>query len=859
VSAESERPSHFRPDIEGLRAIAVVAVLLYHMRVPGFGGGFIGVDIFNVISGFLITGLLVREVRTTGRIDLPTFYFRRARRLLPAALTVIVVTLIASWYILSPIRFPSVAGDAAAAAFYVSNIRFALEGTDYLASAADPSPYQHYWSLGVEEQFYLVWPLLVIVGVRFLGLARLGLLLGAVVLGSFALSLLVTDISAPWAFFSLPTRAWQLGAGGLVAIGIGRWVPRPALPALGIAGLVLVLVGVTRFDESVPYPGTAALLPTVGTMLLIIAASDAAGTLARTLGSWLPRSIGGISYSIYLWHWPLLILGPIALADDSMALRLTLGAASIGCAVASTRFIEAPFRFGRLARVPALRGVATGLAASFLVATTAFAAGTMAPDPLDEPDGPLVADATPRPRPTRRPTPSPSSVVVVTEPPTDSPTEPPTDSPTEPPTDSPTEPPTQAPTEPPTQAPTEPPTQAPTEPPTPGPTATSTDEPTQAPTAEPTTAPTQEPSLSPPTASSTPEPTQVPTTPPTAPPTPEPTPVPTTPPTASSTPEPTPVPTTPPTAPPTPEPTPVPTTPPTAPPTPEPTPVPTEPPPAPTVPPLADPVIAGPLPAGLSPRLRDVKDDLPASYADGCHLGFDAEASAECAYGDPTATTTVVLYGDSHAAQWLPALDELAYVRGWRVISLTKSACPPVDLPVWNAPKKRSYRECARWQDSAMERIAAERPVIVFVAGYHVYEFLDEDTRRPLADDPAAWGESLGRTIGAIEATGAQVILMGETPQLGVVPDECLASERDSVEACTETAADVVDPLYAQLEQDVATATGAKLMSFTGLLCPDGTCPLVFGTTPVYRDDQHLTATFVRALTPIMDIWVDQP
>ena len=193
-------------------------------------------DIFNVISGFLITGLLVREIGLTGRVDLPTFYFRRARRLLPAALVVIVVTLIASAFILSPIRFPSVAADGAASAFYVANIHFANQGTDYLASATDPSPYQHFWSLGVEEQFYLVWPLLVLFAAKLVGVRNLVWVLGGVVIASFVCSWVITDVSAPWAFFSLPTRAWQLGAGGLVAIGVASWVPRRALPGAGHRG-----------------------------------------------------------------------------------------------------------------------------------------------------------------------------------------------------------------------------------------------------------------------------------------------------------------------------------------------------------------------------------------------------------------------------------------------------------------------------------------------------------------------------------------------------------------------------------------------------------------------------------------------
>ena len=262
---------------------------------------------------------------------------------------------------------------------------------------------------------------------------------------------------------------------------------------------------------------------------------------------------------------------------------------------------------------------------------------------------------------------------------------------------------------------------------------------------------------------------------------------------------------------------------------------------------------AGPVPNGLSPRLKDVKDDLPETYADGCHLGFDEEQSGECVYGDTTATTTVVLFGDSHAAQWLPAIEDLAYVRGWRVISLTKSACPPVDVPVWNGPKKREYRECDAWHQDALARIDAEHPAVVFVAGYHVYDYFQGDAQTSIADDPTAWGESLGRMIERISGSTDHVVLMADTPQLSVVPDECLASHRDAVERCEQVKADVVDAGYAGMEQSVAAATGAQLISMTDLICPGTTCPLIFGTTPVYRDNQHLDATFSRSLSTYID------
>ncbi|TMF33174.1 MAG: acyltransferase, partial [Chloroflexi bacterium] len=164
----------FRPELEGLRAVAVGLVLAYHAGIPKVYGGYVGVDVFFVLSGFLITGLIVRELRANGRIDLPQFYARRARRLLPAALVAIAGTLVLSVILLPPLRVPDVAGDAAAASVYVSNMRFAFQATDYLASDLPPSPLLHFWSLGVEEQFYLFWPALLAV-VATIGLGTIGL------------------------------------------------------------------------------------------------------------------------------------------------------------------------------------------------------------------------------------------------------------------------------------------------------------------------------------------------------------------------------------------------------------------------------------------------------------------------------------------------------------------------------------------------------------------------------------------------------------------------------------------------------------------------------------------------------------
>ena len=221
----SDGRAPFRPDIEGLRAVAVLLVLAYHARIPGFPGGYIGVDVFYVVSGFLITGLIVRELRATGRVDLVTFYARRARRLLPAALVVIALTVIASAIVLPPLRVPDVAADGAAAALYVSNIRFAAQATDYLQAELDPSPLLHFWSLGVEEQFYLFWPaLLLLVAGRRTNIRRVGLVVAVVAVLSFGLGIAWTASDAPLAFFLLPARAWELAIGAGLAIGVTRLV-----------------------------------------------------------------------------------------------------------------------------------------------------------------------------------------------------------------------------------------------------------------------------------------------------------------------------------------------------------------------------------------------------------------------------------------------------------------------------------------------------------------------------------------------------------------------------------------------------------------------------------------------------------
>jgi peptidoglycan/LPS O-acetylase OafA/YrhL len=398
VQDKSPRQKDFRPDIEGLRAVAVLAVVLFHAGVPGVGGGFIGVDVFFVISGFLITGMLWREVSSTGSVRMGRFYGARARRLLPASAAVGVVTAIGSALLLPPLEVRNVMGDGIACALYVGNYRFAQQGIDYLASDRPPSPFQHYWSLGVEEQFYLVWPPMIIAVAWLIGRTRGSkadaassrtpylVLLGLIAVVSFTASVVATRLMAPVAFFSLPTRAWQLAAGGLIALTATQWHRLPPLAAAitGWTGLAVILLSCNRLGATTPYPGTAALLPVLGTALVIGAGCAApTGGCGRILKTAPMRAIGRVSYSWYLWHWPVLLLAPPLLGHQlGLVGRLTAAAISAGLAVGTLRLIENPIRFAAPLRRSALRSLAVGGVATAVAVCVGIALLVFVPAPV---------------------------------------------------------------------------------------------------------------------------------------------------------------------------------------------------------------------------------------------------------------------------------------------------------------------------------------------------------------------------------------------------------------------------------------------------------------------------------------------
>ena len=309
------------------------------------------------------------------------FYARRARRLLPAAALCLFVTVAVSALVLPPLRVPDVSADGVAAALYVSNLRFAFEATDYLRAEVAPSPLLHYWSLGVEEQFYLLWPALLLLVTRGGGavVRRVGIAAAVVGVVSLVLSLWLTTANAPWAFYSLPTRAWELGIGALLAVGAARLAripPRASRIALW-AGLGLIVLSGVAIGTSTPFPGVAALLPTIGAGLVILAGSGAhLGTTRSPLDRRPLRFLGRISYSLYLWHWPLLVLPAAALG---MALplpaTLALAALAIPIAAASQRWVEEPIRHGRVVGLVPRRSLAAAGALTLVLVVTSTSFG----------------------------------------------------------------------------------------------------------------------------------------------------------------------------------------------------------------------------------------------------------------------------------------------------------------------------------------------------------------------------------------------------------------------------------------------------------------------------------------------------
>ena len=354
--------TRFRSDIQGLRAIAVLTVVAAHAGVPFLPGGFVGVDVFFVVSGFLISGLLFAEASERGRPSLSQFWARRARRILPAATVVTLVTVVVSLQVMSLIDARQVLLDAGWATAFGANIHFAQQDIYYFAQAGGASPLQHYWSLAVEEQFYLLWPVLV-VGVVALahrlrrgrpgatGLPRRPLLalLLVISIASFAWSIVQTANEPGSAYFSTLTRSWELGVGALVALitpAAAKRLSRRVASAMAVVGLLAITVAVLTYTPETEFPGWAAALPVFGTALLLAAGLSPAKPVTEPLLAARPmQAVGAWSYSLYLWHWPALILAerfavrPLEPWETALVLTVALA-----LSVLTYRYIEGPFR-----------------------------------------------------------------------------------------------------------------------------------------------------------------------------------------------------------------------------------------------------------------------------------------------------------------------------------------------------------------------------------------------------------------------------------------------------------------------------------------------------------------------------------
>ena len=365
----------FRADIQGLRAIAVLLVLAFHLFPDRVAGGFVGVDVFFVISGFLITGHLLGKPPQRWR-DVVDFWGRRLRRLLPASLLVIVVTVLAASIVLPATRLRVLGGDTIASALYVENWRLAATAVDYLSNRAAPSPLQHYWSLGVEEQFYLLWPILVgLLGwlaLRTRSKYAIVIGLAVFVAASLVVSVAWTAAAPEAAYFVTPTRLWELAAGGLLAalLPLVRVDPSPRIRAAAAwGGLALIAAAVVLFDAETAFPGILAAVPVVGACLFIAANSNGSRLSPNAILRVRPvQLVGDASYSIYLWHFPVIVLATYAVGGNLTLLqKVPVVIACLAIAQLSKVFVEDPARRSAWLRVPRRTWGAAALATGLVV------------------------------------------------------------------------------------------------------------------------------------------------------------------------------------------------------------------------------------------------------------------------------------------------------------------------------------------------------------------------------------------------------------------------------------------------------------------------------------------------------------
>ena len=715
-SLSESLPTGFRPDIEGLRALAVVSVLLYHAHLGPSGGGFLGVDVFFVLSGYLITALLMKELLAEGARGLPNFWARRARRLLPASATVLVATLVLGRFVLDPLQQASVGSDATWASAFIVNIKFAF-GDTYAAAQSTASPLLHFWSLAVEEQFYVVWPFLVFALSKVRWRQRQYAMF---VMGAFGLqSLLAYVWFSEWAFtqsfFLLPTRAWELIAGGLLAMagGFATRIPWRTRAIASWASLAVVLYCMVTYEDTAPL-GWTAVVPVLATVVVVGASTvrQQVGP-AKLLGTAPMIWVGQRSYGIYLWHWPLLVLageqwGPLSAPARGLVLLVAVGLAAL-----SYRFLENPVRHHpRLTRAArpslALGGalVAAGLLAGVLAVHlprqfdgggTVVAAPTLPGQVGGTPT--TVAGTTVEGTAT---VPSISAGSTTSAGPTT------------------------------TLAP-----QIPVQ---------SLDELEAA----------QRTALDESDANVT------------------------------------------------------------------------------------------RMPKNITPHPSEAKfADVPMPYKDGCFLRDGDPTPLDCVYAAVDSDTKVVLFGDSHAAQWFPAIEAVAIDRHWRLEVFVKAGCPSADVRIerqWLDP------ECVSWRQQVISRVQQIQPDLLIV-GSTSYTPGGSDVGQ---DNDAVWRRGLTATLDAMRPSAKQLLIIGDTPLPAHQVPNCVLKVPGNLHYCGQTRADGVNRSRLDLERQIAAEYDGNFVSVTNWVCGTSFCPVVLGNILMWRDNNHVSATMSRYLAPFM-------
>ena len=601
--------------IQGLRALAALLVTLFHAK--WVNGGFIGVDIFYVISGFLITGLLLREIERTGTINFKEFYARRFKRLLPTSFFVLLVTAVASWLLIPATMRSSLGRDIIAASLYVSNYLFAWWQADYQNLDATPSPVIHYWSLAVEEQFYLIWPLLIlfffIAATKFKKKILLTLLVATVTALSFVFSIYQTETSPIWAFYSLPTRAWELGLGALLVL----LPPIKTKKLVGLLGFIFIIVSAFIFGETTAFPGVNAVLPVLGTVMLISTINSWPPFLNDVANSRMFQWLGEISYPLYLWHWPLLVLPstyfarPLAIYERTLAIIATIILADL-----THRFIEEPFRKHKTEPTLVFKRSGVITLVSVLIGTAIIFSSS---DKID---------------------------------------------------------------------------------------------------------------------------------------------------------------------------------------------------------------VSG---INGAVSLAQIKA-RPLVYDDGCHANYAQTKSDECIYADTKSDKTMVLYGDSHAAQWFPALVEIASRSGYRLISLTKSACPSVDTVRLDQGGFKMSR-CKQWRINTIKRIQEINPDVLIMSSF---QYFAQPPR--FTDREKWWNDGQRKLLTEVKNISPHLIYITDTPHpLRDIP-ACLANY--SISKCNTT----------QRSEDLSIS-GFNVINPNSWLC-SRVCPAVKDGVVAYRDASHISVDIAIALIP---------